>query len=107
MINCFDHGFWTLQNQEKLHNSHPTESFPTEFAVSEAEARMVRNENFKSNLAMNVSEISRLSENELVLFPAKDFWDAKRRTWKSTKAGAWAKAQSEKVKDAIGKDNFK
>ena len=68
---------------------------------------MVRNENFKSNLAMNVSEISRLSENELVLFPAKDFWDAKRRTWKSTKAGAWAKAQSEKVKDAIGKDDFK
>ena len=68
---------------------------------------MVRNENFKSKLAMNVSEISRLPDNQLALFPAKGFWDAAMGAWKSTKAGAWAKAQGKKEKNAIGKDNFK
>ena len=67
---------------------------------------MVRNENFKSKLVMNVSEISRLPDNQLALFPANGFWDATRGAWKSTKAGAWAKAQGKKVKKAIGKDNF-
>ena len=45
-------------------NNHPTDTIPVEHTVSEAEKRLVRNKNFNSKQAMNVTEISRLADSE-------------------------------------------
>ena len=44
--------------------NHPTDTIPVEHKVSEAEKRLVRNKNFNSKQATNVTEISRLADSE-------------------------------------------
>ena len=79
---------------------------PNELAVSDAEAKLVKEKNFTSKLAMSLAELSRLGDEQLALFPVSDFWDKKKRTWKSTNAGVWAKASSVKMKRIFGTDTF-
>ena len=86
---------------------HPDIALPSGLVVSEAEKKLVKNKNFKSKLAMNVAELNRLPDEQLALFPANEFWDAKKHAWKSTKAGVWAKSSSVKMKRVFGQEAFK
>ena len=57
----------------------------------------MKENNFKSKLAMSPGEFSHSSHERLALFSVSDFWDAK-HAWKTTKAGVWVEASSEKMK---------
>ena len=85
---------------------HQGVTVPSECVVSEAEKKLVKEKNFKSKLAMSAAELSRLPDEQLALFPANEFWDAKKHAWKSTKAGVWAKSSSVKMKRVFGQETF-
>ena len=86
---------------------HGDSTVPDELVVSEAEAKLVKEKNFNSKLAMNSAELSRLGDEQLAVFPSTEFWDAKKHAWKTTKAGVWAKSSSVKMKRIHGQDSFK
>ena len=77
-----------------------------EFLVSEAEAKLVKENNSMSKLAMIPAEFSRSSHERLALFSVSDFWDAK-HAWKTIKAGVWAETSSVKMKRIQGSDSLK
>ena len=87
---------YSIQTHYK--QKHPDIVVPSGLVVSEAEKKLVKSKNFKSKLAMSVVELNRLPDEQLALFPANEFWDAKKHAWKSTKAGVWAKSSSVKMK---------
>ena len=66
----------------------------------------MKKKNFKSKIAMSVPELNRLPDEQLALFPVKEFWDAKKKAWRSTKAGVWAKSRSIKMRNLFGIENF-
>ena len=85
---------------------HGDTDLPDEFLVSAAEKKLVKNKNFTSKMAMQPSDMSKLSDDELRLFSASEFWNKKTKLWKTTKMGTWAKANSNRVKRVLGAEFF-
>ena len=66
----------------------------------------MKKKNFKSKIAMSVPGLNRLPDEQLALFPVKEFWDANKKAWRSTKAGVLAKSRSIKMRNLFGIENF-
>ena len=89
-----------------MKEKHPTENLPDIAIISKHERALVLGKNFNSKLAMQVTEMKKLKNEEIALFPLSEFWNKNSKEWKKSKIGAWAKANSERMKEIYGQDAF-
>ena len=89
-----------------MKEKHPTENLPDIAIISKHERALVLGKNFNSKLAMQVTEMKKLKNVEIALFPLSEFWNKNSKEWKKSKIGAWAKANSERMKEIYGQDAF-
>ena len=85
---------------------HPGQNVPGIALISVDERNLVMGKNFQSKLPMQVSEMKKLKDTKLALFPLSDFWDRKKSQWKTSKMGAWAKSNSVKMKRVYETEAF-
>ena len=87
-------------------NKHSGQDCPTEGIVSAAEKEIItkKAKNVKNNLI--ISDLKKLSDEALKILPLKDFWDSKKKQWKSNAYGTFAKQQSSRMKRLLGEETF-
>ena len=78
--------------------SHPQEVIPEVTMIPEEEQNLIKKKkSFRKN-ALKKEDLARLVDKELVLLPITDFWDTKKKTWKSSMYGNFGKRNSDRVK---------
>ena len=92
--------------EDHVQKEHPGQDVPGIAVISADEKNLVLGKNFQSKLPMQVPDMKKLKDSEIALFPLSDFWDRKASQWKSSKMGAWAKANSVKMKRIYGAESF-
>ena len=86
--------------------SHPQEVIPEVAMIPEEEQNLIKKKkSFRKN-ALKKEDLARLVDKELVLLPITDFWDTKKKTWKSSMYGNFGKRNSDRMKNIFGKQNF-
>ena len=60
----------------------------------------------RSKLALLAKDFVKLTDDELLLLPLKDFWDSRKKQWKKNAAGGFAKQNSSRIKNLFGKSKF-
>ena len=71
--------------------SHPQEVIPEVAMIPEEEQNLIKKKkSFRKN-ALKKEDLERLVDKELALLPITDFWDTKKKTWKSSTYGNFGK----------------
>ena len=86
--------------------SHPQEVIPEVAIIPEEEQNLIKKKkSFRKN-ALKKEDLARLVDTELALLPITDFWDTKKKAWKSSVYGNFGKRNSDSMKNIFGKQNF-
>ena len=86
--------------------SHPEEVIPEMAVIPEEEQNLIKKKkSFRKN-CLKKEDLERLVNKELALLPIGDFWDIKKKKWKSNVYGNFGKQNSVRMKKVFGKSNF-
>ena len=86
--------------------SHPEEVIPEIAVIPEEEQNLIKKKkSFRKN-CLKKEDLERLVDKELALLPLSDFWDIKKKKWKSNVYGNFGKQNSVRMKEVFGQENF-
>ena len=98
--------FWRFDMKKHFTISHPQEVIPEVAIIPEEEQNLIKKKkSFRKN-ALKKEDLARLVDTELALLPITDFWDTKKKAWKSSVYGNFGKRNSDRMKNIFGKENF-
>ena len=89
-----------------METKHPDEISPAEGIVSKEEKEIINKKLKNTRNCLLKTDLEKLSDEALKLLPLKDFWDSRKKEWKSNAYGTFAKQQSESMKRLFGAENF-
>ena len=73
--------------QQHVKEDHPGKECPAEGIISKAERGILEKKQTRKANALSVKDVDKLDEDELKLFPLKDFWDSTKKEWKKKSLG--------------------
>ena len=86
--------------------SHPEEVIPEIAVIAEEEENLIKEKkSFRKN-CLKKEDLERLVGKELALLHISDFWDTKKKKWKSNVYDNFGKQNSVRMKKVSGKENF-
>ena len=85
--------------------SHPQEVIPEVAIIPEEEQNLIKKKkSFRKNaLLVKQEDLARLVDKELAFLPITDFWDTKKKKWKTSVYGNFGKRNSDRMKKIFGK----
>ena len=95
---------WRYDFEKHMSSEHPDQDCPSIVSAAEKEILTKKSKNSKKNL--KISELQKLSDDALKLFPLKDFWDSSKKDWAKGSYGVFVKQQSSRIKLLFGEENF-
>ena len=81
-----------------VNQKHPGQDCPAEGIVPDAEKEILKKKKKKqkeNNLI--ISDLRKFSDDALKILPVKDFWDFKKKDWKSNQYGVFGKQCSQRM----------
>ena len=98
--------FWRFDMKKHFTISHPEEVIPEMAVIPEEEQNLIKKKkSFRKN-CLKKEDLERLVNKELALLPIGDFWDIKKKKWKSNVYGNFGKQNSVRMKEVFGQENF-
>tara|TARA_B100001123_G_scaffold258076_1_gene287664 strand:- start:157 stop:483 length:327 start_codon:yes stop_codon:yes gene_type:complete len=82
----------------------PKKLFPGSLS-SRKQKRVCCRRSFRKN-ALKKQDLERLNDSELLLLPLTDFWDSKKKNWKTNVYGNFGKRNSDRMKNLFGQEKF-
>ena len=90
--------FWRFDMKKHFTISHPQEIIPEVAIIPEEEQNLIKKKkSFRKN-ALKKEDLARLVDKELALLPITDFWDTKKKKWKTSVYGNFGKRNSNRMK---------
>ena len=97
---------WRYDMGKHMETKHPDEISPAEGIVSKEEKEIINKKLKNTRNCLLKTDLEKLSDEALKLLPLKDFWDSRKKEWKSNAYGTFAKQQSARMKRLFGAENF-
>ena len=98
--------FWRFDLPNHFKISHTEEIIPGVAVIPEAEKSLLqKKKSFRKN-ALKKEDLERLNDSELLLLPLTDFWDSKKKNWKTNVYGNFGKRNSDRMKNLFGQEKF-
>lgn len=98
--------FWRFDLQNHFKISHTEEIIPGVAVIPEAEKSLLqKKKSFRKN-AFKKEDLERLNDSELILLPLTDFWDSKKKNWKTNAYGNFGKRHCGRMKNLFGQEKF-
>ena len=102
---CNDH-LWRFDFANHFQKKHPGKTCPPQGVVSEAEKVILARKKITAKKALNKKDLDKMSDDELLLLPLKNFWNRGKKEWEKNVAGNFGKQNSEQMKKLFGTNKF-
>ena len=102
---CNDY-LWRFDFANHFQKKHPGKTCPPQGVVSEAEKVILARKKITAKNALNKKDLDKMSDDELLLLPLKNFWNRGKKEWEKNVAGNFGKQNIEQMKQLFGTNKF-